>query len=106
MCALQELAINKVETSVYRKATDTNIYIKWHSHVPSSWKIGTLRNLIKAVKLLSSSKFLLRNEMNYLSNIFREYNSFPLKVINNMMDQEFSQLAQQGTVETKNQHIL
>ena len=106
MCALQELAINKVETSVYRKATNTNIYIKWQSHAPSSWKIGTLRNLIKGVKLLSSSKFLLRNEMNYLSNIFREYNSFPLKVINNIMDQEFSQLAQQGTVETKNQHIL
>ena len=33
---------NEIETSVYKKATNTNIYINWYSHVPSKWKTGTL----------------------------------------------------------------
>ena len=44
--------------------------------------------------------------MNYLRNIFTEKNDFPLKVVNNIIDQEFLQLAQQGTAELKNQHLL
>ena len=38
---------DEIETSVYRKATNTNIYINWHSHALSNWKTGTLRNRIK-----------------------------------------------------------
>ena len=70
---------NKVETSVYRKATCTNIYVNWHSHAPSNWKIGTLRNLVKRAKSISSSELLLRNEISYLRNIFTEYNDFHSK---------------------------
>ena len=88
---------NKVETSVYRKATCKNIYVNWRSHVPSNWKIGTLRNLIKRAKSISSSGLLLRIEIGYLRYIFREYNDFPLKVVNNITDQELSQPAQQET---------
>ena len=93
---------NKVETSVYRKATCTNIYINWHSHAPSNWKIGILRNLIKRAKSISSSELLLRNEISYLRHIFTEYNDFPLKVVNNIIDQEFSQLVQQETTKLEN----
>ena len=93
---------NKVETSVYRKATCTNIYINWHSHFPSNWKIGTLRNLIKRAKSISSSELLLRNEISYLRNIFTAYNDFPLKVVNNIIDQELLQLVQQETTKPEN----
>ena len=93
---------SKVETSVYRKATCTNIYINWHSHAQSNWKIGTLRNLIKRAKSISSSELLLRNEISYLRNIFTEYNDFPLTVVNNIIDQELSQLVQQETTKTQN----
>ena len=88
---------NKVETSVYRKATYTNIYINWHSHAPSSWRVGTLRNLIKRAKSISSSELLLRNKISYLRNIFTEYNDFLLKVVNDIIDQKLSQLVQQKT---------
>ena len=67
---------NKVETPVYREATCTNININWHSHDPSNWKIGTLRNLVKRAKSINSSELLLRN---------------------NIIDQELSQPAQQET---------
>ena len=89
---------NKVETSVYRKATCTNIYINWRSHDPSNWKIGTLRNLTKRAKSISYFQLLLRNEIGYLRYIFTEYNDFPLKVVNNIIDQELSQSVQQETV--------
>ena len=92
---------NKVETSVYRKATGTNIYLNWRSHAPLNWKISTLRNLIKRAKSINSSELLLRNEISYLRHIFTEYNDFPLKVVNNIIDQELSQPGQQET--TKHQ---
>ena len=82
---------NKVETSVYMKATCSNSYINWRSNAPSNWKIGTLRNFIKRAKSISSSELLLRNEIGYLRYIFTEYIDFPLKVVNNIIDQELSQ---------------
>ena len=93
---------SKVETYLYRKATCTNIYINWHSHAPLNWKIGTLRNLVKRAKSVSSFELLLKNEISYLQNIFTEYKDFPLKVVNNIIDQEFSQLIQQETAKPEN----
>ena len=69
---------------------------------PIKWKVGTLRNPIKRAEFISSSKLLLRNEMSYLQNIFTENNDFPLKVVNNMIDQELSQLVQQETTKPQN----
>ena len=47
--------------------------------------------------LSRNSELLLRNEISYLRNVFTEYNPFPLKVVNNIIDQELSQLVQQET---------
>ena len=88
---------NKVEKSVYRKVTCTNIYINCHSHARANWEIGTLKNLIKRAKSISSSELLLRNEISYLRHIFTEYNDYPLKFVNNIIDQELFQIVQQET---------
>ena len=34
-----------VDTSVYRKPTNTDIYINWKAHAPVIWKIVTLKSL-------------------------------------------------------------
>ena len=34
-------------TSVYRKQTDTNIYVHWNTHAPKVWNIGTLEGLFR-----------------------------------------------------------
>ena len=34
-----------VNTTVYRKPTNSNIYIHWLSHAPKSWKIRTLKGI-------------------------------------------------------------
>ena len=33
----------KIETTVYRKKTCTDLYMNWYSFVPKSWKWGTLK---------------------------------------------------------------
>ena len=82
---------NEMETSGYRKATNTNIYIHWYSHDSSNWKTGTLRNLTKKANLISSSKLLLRNEIDYIRKVFTENNDYRLKVVNLIIDQELSE---------------
>ena len=38
---------DKIETSVYRKETNIDIYMNWQSHAPFSWKIATFKGLVK-----------------------------------------------------------
>ena len=37
---------SSIETTVYRKCTDTGIYLNWFSFAPNTWKRGTLKNLV------------------------------------------------------------
>ena len=93
---------NEIETSVHRKAININLYINWYSHAPSNWKSGTLRNLIKRAKLISSTKLLLRNEIDYIGKVFTKNNDHPLNVINHIIDQELLRSLEVEAVETKN----
>ena len=77
---------NEVETSVYRKATNTNIYINWYSQAPWNWKTVTLKKLTKRTKLISSTKLLLRNETDYIRKVFTENSDYPLKIGNHIID--------------------
>ena len=88
---------NKIKTSVYTKATNTN----WNSHTPSNWKTETLRNLIKRAKFISSAKLLLRNGTDYIWKVFTGNNDYPLKVANHIIDQELLQPLEVEAVETK-----
>ena len=93
---------NKIETFVYRKTTNINIYINWYSHTPSKWKTGMLRNIIKGQKLISSTKLLLRDEIAYLRKVFTENNDSPLKVVNHIINQELLQPLEVEVVKIKN----
>ena len=69
---------NKLEIGVYPKPTSTDICINWNTHVPTEWKIGTLRNLIKRAKLVCSGEDLVKEEMKYLANLFNEVTNYPM----------------------------
>ena len=62
-----------------------------------------LEKSYKNRKSISSSELHLRNEISYLRNTFTECNNFPLEVINNIIDQELSQPAQQKNNKTTKQ---
>ena len=36
-----------LETAVFRKSTNTDIYMNWDSFAPKTWKIATLKSLVK-----------------------------------------------------------
>ena len=71
----------ELETKVYRKSTNTDIYMNWHSHAPSTWKISTLKCLVKRAFMISSKDELLHEELTHLKKVFTEYNEYPTKVV-------------------------
>ena len=64
-------------------------------------KLEALSNRIKRPRLRISTE-LIKNEICYIAKAFTENNDFPLKVVNYIIDQEFSQTLEVETVETKN----
>ena len=61
---------NKLEKTVFRKETNTDLYINRNSHAPIKWKRGSLKNLIQRSISICSNEKLLEDELNYLRNVF------------------------------------
>ena len=81
---------NKFETSVYRKPTNTDIYMNWNTHAPTNWKIGTLKTLIKRAKTVCSNETLLKREIEHLRKVFVEINNYPKNMVNRIIKQQLS----------------
>ena len=78
---------NKLVCSVYKKSTNNDIYMNWHSFAPKTWKAGTLKSLIERATLICSIEELLKEELEHLEKVFREKNNFPKWVIRNVMNE-------------------
>ena len=52
---------NDIETTVYRKLTNNDIYLSWNSFPPKSWKRGTSRTVIKRAYVICLTTDLLQN---------------------------------------------
>ena len=76
---------NKIFCSVYRKSTNNDIYMNWHSFAPKTWKTGAFKSLIESVILICSNEELLNEELKHLEKVFCEKNHFPKWVIHNVM---------------------
>ena len=81
----------KVEIYLKKNNNVINIYINWYSHAPLNLKMGL--NKSHTYKQLNS-ELIFRNKTRYIRNIFTECNYYLFKVLNDIIDQEFSQLAQ------------
>ena len=62
----------KIETCVYRKSTNTDIYIYWNSYAPSSLKRSTLKTQIMRAYTISSNDSYLKLELKHLRKVFHE----------------------------------
>ena len=71
--------------------------MNWYSHAPTSWKIATLKSLIKRAFLISSKAESLKAELIYLKNTFCEKNDYPERMVEQIIENE--QKSQQ-TVQT------
>ena len=74
-------------TSVYRKKTDTNLYVNWRAFAPKQWKIGTLKGLFRRAFLICSEQEGLDKEISHLKRVFTQINGYPKKVVNNTLSQ-------------------
>ena len=71
----------EVETAVYRKSTNNDIYLHWQSFSPTTWKRGTLQTLVsRAFKVWSNDQHL-QNEIKHLKKVFRDINDYPNSII-------------------------
>ena len=75
-------------TSVFRKQTNTDIYMHWLSFAPNSWKVGTLRSLIQRAYTISSDAPALNVELEYLKKVFIELNGYAGNLVKNIMNAE------------------
>ena len=69
-------------TDIHRKKTDTNVYLNWKSFAPKTWKIGTLKGLIRRAYVVCSTEEFKNKEISFLKNVFVKINGFPSKIVN------------------------
>ena len=75
-----------IDTAVYRKKTNANIYLNWNSFGPNSWERGTLRaNVTKSFEVCSTDKFL-EEEIQYIRATFYHQNNYPIWVIDKIIN--------------------
>ena len=75
---------NIIDTTVYRKRTNTNIYLNWNSHTPATWKRETLRTILSRAYTICSSERYLHEEIKYIEPSFEKVNNYPKYVINQL----------------------
>ena len=78
---------HKIETCVYKKSTNTDIYIHWDSCATSSWKLSTLKTLIMRAYAINSNDSYLKLELKYLQKVFHDRNGYPHWFVTKVMNQ-------------------
>ena len=74
-----------LKTDIYRKKTDSSIYINWNSFAPNTWKVGTLRGLLKRAHKVCTEKQWTDKEIAYLKHVFIDVNQYPRKVVDKVV---------------------
>jgi len=74
-----------IQSTVYRKPTNTDVYINWNAHAPKIWKIGTIRTLVKRALTICLDKKSLDTELKYIKHALININNYPAKVINDII---------------------
>ena len=68
---------NTIETTIYRKQTQNDIYLHWESFTSEAWRRGTLKTLLFRAHTICSNKELLDKEVKHLKHVFIAINGFP-----------------------------
>ena len=74
----------KIETTVYRKSTNNDIYLNWGSFAPVTSKRGTLFN---RAYIVCSTDYHLKKELDHLRYVFQKHNHYPKWIIKQVAKQ-------------------
>ena len=78
---------NLIETEVYRKSTNNDIYLIWNAFSLDTWKRATLKTLVECAHIVRSIEEFLHKELIYLEKVFHENNNYPKYVIKQILKQ-------------------
>ena len=78
-----------IKNIVYRKVTNSDIYLNWNSFCSQSWKQATLKPLVQRRHLICLTDDLLKTELNHIQKVFLEMNDFPLWVIKQIFAEKY-----------------
>ena len=76
---------NLIETAVYRKSTNNDIYLSWNAFFPDTWKRETLKTLVECAYIVCSTKDFLHKELKYLEKVLHDNNSYQKYVIKQIL---------------------
>ena len=76
-----------IEMTVYRKGTNSAIYLNWNSFSQVTWKRGTLKTLFNRAYIECSTDYLLKKELDHLRYGFQEHNMHPKWIIKQVAKQ-------------------
>ena len=82
---LKKRANGRLDTTVYRKPTNNNIYIHWNAYGPRQWKIGTLSGIIQRAYIICSTEEDRTAELKFIHDVFTEINGYPKYVVNSIL---------------------
>ncbi len=74
----------RYDTSIFRKETHTNLYVRWDSAHPESQKIGIFTTLVHQAMKLCSTDDACKQELDHLVATFLEL-GYPQKLLNNAL---------------------
>lgn len=78
---------NTLETTIYRKGTNTGVYLHWNSFAPKTWKRSTLRSILTRAYKICSTNELLDKELKHIEKEFIEINEYPKWIINQLKEE-------------------
>ena len=70
-----------INTTVYRKKTNTDLYISWKSFSPDNWKWGRFKTLVSREYDICSTEKYPEEELNHIEIVFKHQNNWPSWVI-------------------------
>ena len=76
----------KLETTVFGKETNNDIYLHWQYVAPMTWKKGTLRTLIRRAYTVCSNDNLLQKELHHIETCFTEFCGCPKWLLKQTLD--------------------
>ena len=91
-----------LDTSVYRKPTNNNVYIHWKSYGPKQWKTGTLSGIIRRAYDICSTNEALETELAFIKKVFTETNGYPKFLVERMLSKYRERLTEEDTATNNN----
>ena len=78
---------NDITTTVYRKDSNSDVYLHGDSFVPITWKRGTLKTLVERAYIVCATSNLLGKELTHIRIAFTNTNVYPNWIINQVFKQ-------------------